>query len=89
MVGLDGAERYATRLAGDLALLRSRADARGGLVAELALHLSHHGDADLAAYDWGYDYAGALDAVLDPAFGASLVACGVDLVTWAQAREAG
>lgn len=87
MAGLDGAERYADRVAADLARLVVRAGASGGLDAELALHLSHPGDEALAAYEWGYDYAGALDAVLDPGFGSSLRAAGVELVTWAEARE--
>ncbi|MBX3285729.1 MAG: ChbG/HpnK family deacetylase [Actinobacteria bacterium] len=88
MVGLDGADRYATRVVADLQRLRARADDRGGLVAELALHLSHPGDADLAAYGWGYDYAGALAAVLGPEVRRELGAPGVELVTWTQARQA-
>ena len=87
MVGLDGAERYARRVADDVALLRTRAEQGGGLVAELALHLSHPGDGALAAYDWGYDYAGALAAVLEPGFARVLSEPGVELVTWAQARD--
>jgi len=82
MIGLDGADRYAHRILGDLARIAADGRQRPDLVVELALHLSEPEDEALAAYEWGYDYAGALDAVLGERVATALADPVFERVTW-------
>lgn len=82
MIGLDGADRYAERILTDLARVAASGRRRPDQVVELALHLSQPGDEALAAYEWGYDYAGALDAVLSRPVAAALADPAFERVAW-------
>lgn len=82
MVGFDHADRYAEQIRADVRWLAGQGRRQPGLVAELALHLSQPGDDALAAYDWGYDYAGALQAVLSDPVARDLGSPAFERVAW-------
>jgi len=79
--GLDDAGR----LTGDrLVAAIERLGGSGAASAELATHPGETGDADLARYQWGYEWAGELDALVSGAAHAAVERARFRLGTYAE-----
>lgn len=61
----------------------ARTSARGALAVELAVHPGEEDDPDRARYDWGFSWAGELEALVGPEAVAGVVRYGYVLGTYA------